>query len=127
MRANADLTYLPTLSENGQVASDCDANQSVGLWRSWERASMAWKRSSVRSRPGPPTDSEGLSSLLSPLLFAFIARCFTRYQMQPNGRQVLLLRLTMFGGQRMGVHLHRNAELLVTEHLHGQRGIDLSG
>src|SRR5215831_14831033 len=27
----------------------------VGLWRSWERASMAWKRSSVRSRPGPPT------------------------------------------------------------------------
>src|SRR5215813_1615872 len=26
----------------------------VGLWRSWERASMAWKRSSVRSRPGPP-------------------------------------------------------------------------
>jgi hypothetical protein len=28
----------------------------VGLWRSWERASMAWKRSSVRSRPGPPTN-----------------------------------------------------------------------
>ena len=27
---------------------------NVGLWRSWERASMAWKRSSVRSRPGPP-------------------------------------------------------------------------
>jgi hypothetical protein len=26
----------------------------VGLWRSWERASMAWKRSPVRSRPGPP-------------------------------------------------------------------------
>src|SRR5438477_191644 len=26
----------------------------VGLWRSWERASMAWKWSSVRSRPGPP-------------------------------------------------------------------------
>src|SRR5262249_45675059 len=26
----------------------------MGLWRSWERASMAWKRSSVRSRPGPP-------------------------------------------------------------------------
>ena len=26
----------------------------VGLWRSWERASMAWKRSSVRSRSGPP-------------------------------------------------------------------------
>ena len=27
----------------------------MGLWRSWERASMAWKRSSVRSRPGPPS------------------------------------------------------------------------
>ncbi len=30
----------------------------VGLWRSWERASMAWKRSSVRSRPGPPNLSK---------------------------------------------------------------------
>ena len=29
----------------------------VGLWRSWERASMAWKRSSVRSRSGPPNRS----------------------------------------------------------------------
>src|SRR5208282_6025520 len=29
----------------------------VGLWRSWERASMAWKRSSVRSRPGPPSSN----------------------------------------------------------------------
>ena len=29
----------------------------VGLWRSWERASMAWKRSSVRSRSGPPITS----------------------------------------------------------------------
>jgi hypothetical protein len=31
-----------------------DFLSNVGLWRSWERASMAWKRSSVRSRPGPP-------------------------------------------------------------------------
>ena len=30
-------------------------SSQVGLWRSWERASMAWKRSSVRSRPGPPS------------------------------------------------------------------------
>ncbi len=30
------------------------SSQRVGLWRSWERASMAWKRSSVRSRSGPP-------------------------------------------------------------------------
>ena len=29
--------------------------RKVGLWRSWERASMAWKRSPVRSRPGPPS------------------------------------------------------------------------
>ena len=28
--------------------------RQVGLWRSWERASMAWKRSPVRSRSGPP-------------------------------------------------------------------------
>src|SRR5271165_6006392 len=26
----------------------------VGLWRSWERASMAWKRSRVRIPSGPP-------------------------------------------------------------------------
>jgi hypothetical protein len=34
----------------------------VGLWRSWERASMAWKRSSVRSRPGPPILSSHFST-----------------------------------------------------------------
>ena len=32
-----------------------ELSNKVGLWRSWERASMAWKRSSVRSRPGPPS------------------------------------------------------------------------
>ena len=36
---------------NGQLVV---SPKTVGLWRSWERASMAWKRSSVRSRPGPP-------------------------------------------------------------------------
>src|SRR5438309_690551 len=36
---------------NGFEAS----SRCVGLWRSWERASMAWKRSSVRTRLGPPT------------------------------------------------------------------------
>ena len=30
------------------------AHPSVGLWRSWERASMAWKRSRVRIPSGPP-------------------------------------------------------------------------
>jgi hypothetical protein len=34
------------------------ASLRVGLWRSWERASMAWKRSSVRSRSGPPNTSQ---------------------------------------------------------------------
>jgi hypothetical protein len=38
----------------------------VGLWRSWERASMAWKRSSVRSRPGPPSFQQ-LSGPPSPI------------------------------------------------------------
>src|SRR5580698_5868228 len=36
---------------NGQLVV---CPKTVGLWRSWERASMAWKKSSVRSRPGPP-------------------------------------------------------------------------
>ena len=36
---------------NGQLVV---VSSQVGLWRSWERASMAWKRSPVRSRPGPP-------------------------------------------------------------------------
>jgi hypothetical protein len=40
----------------------------VGLWRSWERASMAWKRSSVRSRSGPPINQQLASSLLSRLV-----------------------------------------------------------
>jgi hypothetical protein len=36
------------------ASATIEESQPVGLWRSWERASMAWKRSSVRSRPGPP-------------------------------------------------------------------------
>jgi hypothetical protein len=43
------LPFDPDLSGFGFLSS------IVGLWRSWERASMAWKRSSVRSRPGPPS------------------------------------------------------------------------
>jgi hypothetical protein len=34
--------------------------QSVGLWRSWERASMAWKRSRVRIPSGPPKKTPGI-------------------------------------------------------------------
>ena len=44
----------PSVSDNKEVARKRDPSFRVGLWRSWERASMAWKRSSVRSRPGPP-------------------------------------------------------------------------
>ena len=43
-----DLTWSDALRLSQKL------KQSVGLWRSWERASMAWKRSSVRTRPGPP-------------------------------------------------------------------------
>src|SRR5580658_67551 len=43
---------------------------NVGLWRSWERASMAWKRSSVRSRSGPPINQQ-LARLLLPGLVSF--------------------------------------------------------
>ena len=50
----------------------------MGLWRSWERASMAWKRSSVRSRPGPPIFQE----LADPPRSAWrkFLRCFCRLQ-----------------------------------------------
>ena len=47
--------------------------QKVGLWRSWERASMAWKRSSVRSRPGPP---KYLSSRAAPQSYLSNTICF---------------------------------------------------
>src|SRR5271155_2620894 len=52
---------------------------TVGLWRSWERASMAWKRSSVRSRSGPPnhrpTRSDGvLEPALTLAFLLFIVR-----------------------------------------------------
>src|SRR5271166_1342303 len=40
----------------------------VGLWRSWERASMAWKRSPVRSRPGPPLNQQLTDTLLYSLV-----------------------------------------------------------
>ena len=47
------LTNPPHPKDNEEVVT----LRPVGLWRSWERASMAWKRSSVRSRPGPPNNS----------------------------------------------------------------------
>ena len=37
--------------------------ETVGLWRSWERASMAWKRSSVRSRSGPPNNPHPIKQI----------------------------------------------------------------
>ena len=52
----------PSSGDNREVAS----LQHVGLWRSWERASMAWKRSSVRSRSGPPNNPFILRYLPTP-------------------------------------------------------------
>src|ERR1700742_3123873 len=53
--------FLPGKSPRARRLTDLacssrikDVPSFVGLWRSWERASMAWKRSSVRSRSGPP-------------------------------------------------------------------------
>ena len=42
----------------------------VGLWRSWERASMAWKRSGVRTSPGPPNLLKHLQPLRQYILSA---------------------------------------------------------
>jgi hypothetical protein len=54
IRHGRGLTQL-WVCERIQVARwSASSFLKVGLWRSWERASMAWKRSSVRSRPGPP-------------------------------------------------------------------------
>src|SRR5882724_2796457 len=41
--------------------------EQVGLWRSWERASMAWKRSPVRSRSGPPINPTTYETSALPL------------------------------------------------------------
>jgi hypothetical protein len=50
------LTIQPQSARiNKVIRTQTVVSFKVGLWRSWERASMAWKRSSVRSRPGPPS------------------------------------------------------------------------
>ena len=56
--------------DNRKVAS----LQHVGLWRSWERASMAWKRSSVRSRSGPPINPFILRYLPTPTRRGLVSR-----------------------------------------------------
>ena len=45
----------------------------VGLWRSWERASMAWKRSSVRSRSGPPNNPLKIKQLQEEVVLLLFA------------------------------------------------------
>ncbi len=62
----------------------------VGLWRSWERASMAWKRSSVRSRPGPPIRPSG---------GFFLPWCF-RFRMAPLGCGMLDLSINFPAHQK---------------------------
>jgi hypothetical protein len=52
-----------------------------GLWRSWERASMAWKRSRVRISPGPP----------NPLQHLRASARLTPRPWSPNPRQARLL------------------------------------
>ena len=48
--------HKPKTSSHGILMKTYD----VGLWRSWERASMAWKRSRVRISPGPPSFKKSL-------------------------------------------------------------------
>src|SRR6202049_5019173 len=65
----ACVDYPRNVGEN-ELSSSLDPEFSgllpiVGLWRSWERASMAWKRSSVRSRPGPPISSYSMRPALA--------------------------------------------------------------
>src|ERR1700687_5526213 len=54
-KANPRLVLVPScfMVANPRVIVE-ESTSCVGLWRSWERASMAWKRSSVRTRLGPP-------------------------------------------------------------------------
>ena len=67
------------MRENRRVAFRRDPSFiKVGLWRSWERASMAWKRSSVRSRPGPPI-LEQAKNRVSARAWGRIARCAIAY------------------------------------------------
>ena len=57
----------------------------VGLWRSWERASMAWKRSSVRSRSGPPTkliSNEHMQEVRHSLLSVTLCHLASRTKMR---------------------------------------------
>src|SRR3954462_7079045 len=56
--ARQRVDYPRNLGENNKGSTqEHPCPRTMGLWRSWERASMAWKRSSVRSRPGPPIPS----------------------------------------------------------------------
>src|SRR3954449_6586164 len=58
------VDYPPNLGENNKGSTqEHPCPRTMGLWRSWERASMAWKRSSVRSRPGPPNFPKGFRGL----------------------------------------------------------------
>ena len=88
--------------------------RNVGLWRSWERASMAWKRSSVRSRSGPPNNPFILRYLPTPTRRGLVSRgCgrvlkFLNFQRQHSfndfhARFALLLR------DRAGVNIKRRA------------------
>src|SRR3954462_14297919 len=72
--ARQRVDYPRNLGENNKGSTqEHPCPRTMGLWRSWERASMAWKRSSVRSRPGPPNPN-GLApvQMSNPSSFLFL-------------------------------------------------------
>src|SRR6185437_1099503 len=78
--ARVSFDDLWSVSENRPVYPH------VGLWRSWERASMAWKRSSVRSRPGPPIPRYAIRLHPTERKFtSFLYRCCDTTRGTPQG------------------------------------------
>ena len=60
--------------------------RKVGLWRSWERASMAWKRSPVRSRPGPPKSFNSLDWPSSHARDIWVTSCALTFRLGAGGK-----------------------------------------
>jgi hypothetical protein len=105
------------------------SSKIVGLWRSWERASMAWKRSSVRSRPGPPifpiTCIPNLGTRTTPWEQMGTLTSRGLFESRLPGKQHIdgfPLSHTLFFHPGMRVDLHRGTEFCVAHkflhHLH---------
>ncbi len=78
-----------TSGDNRGVAS----LQHVGLWRSWERASMAWKRSSVRSRSGPPKSHRSTQKLIETSKSWGVPACREGHRFDPDQVKTTAFRL----------------------------------